>query len=70
MKILSSPKGVIVSKIRCQLNQFLQIVQYLVPKAKAVSYSPASFLCVLFSVNWLLQFLSLAPAPYPLPPPS
>lgn len=57
MKILSFPKGVIVSKIRRQLNQFPQIVHYLVSRAKAGIQSTASFPCVLFSVNLLLELL-------------
>lgn len=36
MKNLIFPKGVKVRKIRCLLNQFLQIVHYLVSKAEAV----------------------------------
>lgn len=36
MKNLIFPKGVKVRKIRCPLNQFLQIVHYLVSKAEAM----------------------------------
>lgn len=36
MKNLIFPKGVKVGKIRCPLNQFLQIVHYLVSKAEAM----------------------------------